>query len=173
MFVRRPDRLRADINGDILNQQLFYDGKRITLYGKNVNYYATADAPADIESALDYAEQALGLVAPASDLIYRNAYSILTEDVHSGIYVGLSTVEGVECNHLAFRAEETDWQIWIENSKTPFPRKFIITSKWVTGAPQFVLLVTQWDVSLEFEDKVFSFVAPEGAQKIEFLPPEN
>jgi len=135
--IKRPNRLRADIDGDSLSQQLFYDGKNITLYGKKVNYYATAKAPENIESALDYAEQSFGLVAPAADLIYRNSYDILTEDLQSGGYVGLSTVLGVECHHLAFRGKETDWQIWVENSETPLPRKFIITSKWIAGAPQF------------------------------------
>lgn len=173
VLVRRPDRLRADIKGDFLDQQLFYDGKQITLYGKKVNYYATMAASATIESALDYAEQSFGLVAPAADLIYRNSYDILAEDVQSGGYVGLSTVLGVECHHLAFRGKETDWQIWVENSKTPFPRKFIITSKWLAGSPQFTALLTNWDVSAEPKDSRFIFVAPAEAEKIDFLPPEN
>jgi hypothetical protein len=171
--IRRPNRLRADIKSDIFDQQLFYDGKSITLYGKKVNYYATIEAPANIESALDDAEQSFGLFAPAADLIYRNSYDILTEDIQYGGYVGLSTVLGVECHHLAFRAEETDWQIWIENSKTPLPRKFVITSKWIAGAPQFAVLVTNWDVSAQLQDSLFTFVPPGGADKVEFLPPEN
>jgi len=173
LSVRRPNRLRADIKGDILDQQLFYDGKHITLYGKKVNYYATSKAPANIEAALDYAERSFGLIAPAADLIYRNSYHILIGGVQSGFYVGLSTVLGVECHHLAFRGVETDWQIWIENSATPFPRKFIITSKWVAGAPQFTVLVIKWDSSPQLKDSLFTFVAPGGAEQIEFLPSEN
>ena len=112
-------------------------------------------------------------MAPAADLIYRNSYDILTKDVQSGGYIGLSTVSGVECHHLAFRAEETDWQIWIENSKTPLPRKFVITSKWTAGAPQFTALLSNWDVSPKLKDSRFTFVAPAGAEKIDFLPTEN
>ncbi|MGD8771401.1 MAG: DUF2092 domain-containing protein [Desulfobacterales bacterium] len=171
--IKRPNRLRADIDGDILSQQLFYDGKNIILYGKKVNYYATAKAPENIESALDYAEQSFGLVAPAADLINRNSYDILTKDIQSGGYVGLSTVSGIECHHLAFRAEETDWQIWIENGKTPLPRKFVITSKWIAGAPQFTAVFRNWDVSPKLKDNRFIFVAPAGAEKINFLPTEN
>ena len=65
--VRRPNRLRADIKGDIFDQQFYYDGKDITLYGKRVNYYATTKAPETIESALSHAEQSFGLVAPAAE----------------------------------------------------------------------------------------------------------
>ncbi len=171
--VRRPDRLRVDIDGDMVKQRLFYDGKQITLYGKKVNYYATTKAPSTIEAAMDYAEKSFRLVTPAADLIDRNSYGILTEDISSGSYIGLSTLSGVECHHLAFRAEETDWQIWIENSKTPLPRKFIITSKWTTGAPQFIAMLNTWDLSPELEDSRFIFTAPEEAEKIDFLTSEN
>jgi hypothetical protein len=173
VFVWRPDRFRANIKGDVFDQELFYDGKSITLFGKKVNSYATMEAPSNIEAAMDHAMDSFGLVAPLADLMYRNSYDILTEDVQSGGYVGLSTVLGVECHHLAFRAEETDWQIWIENSKTPLPRKFVITSKWIAGAPQFSALLTNWDISAQLKDSLFTFVAPGGAEKIEFLPTEN
>jgi len=172
-FVRRPDRLRGNINGGRFDQEFYYDGKSITLYTKGVNYYATAEAPATIEAALDDAEESVGLVAPFADLISQNAYDTLIEDVTLGSYVGLSNVFGVECHHLAFRGEESDWQIWIENSEKPLPRKFIITSKWVTGAPRFVGYITGWDLSPELKDSLFTFVAPEGAEEIEFLAPDN
>jgi hypothetical protein len=171
--VRRPDRIRANMKGDLSDQELYYDGKSITLLGKRVNYYATVEAPPNIEAAIDHAEESVGLVAPMADLIYRNCYDLLMEDVESGLYVGLSAVLGVECHHLAFRASETDWQIWIEQGERPLPRKFIITSKWIAGAPQFTGLITRWDLSPQFRDSLFTFVAPEGAHQIGFLPPED
>jgi hypothetical protein len=173
VFVRRPDRLRGNMNGGRYDQEFYYDGKSITLLTKDVNYYATTEAPPNIEAALDDAEESFGLVAPFADLISSNAYDILIEDVTLGLYVGLSNVLGVECHHLAFRGEETDWQIWIENSEKPLPRKFMITSKWVTGAPRFVGLVTGWDLSPDLKDSLFTFVAPEGAEEIEFFAPDN
>ena len=109
VFVRRPNRLRVNIRGDVENQQLFYDGKTMTLYGNDVNYYATIDVPTNMEAALDHAIEAFGLEAPVAELIYRNSYDILTENVASGFYVGLSRVLGVECHHLAFRQEDIDW----------------------------------------------------------------
>ena len=90
--------------------------------------------------------------------------------MQSGFYAGLSAVLGVECHHLAFRGEETDWQIWIENSERPLPKKCVITTKWVAGAPQFTALLTNWDVSPQLKDSLFTFVPPGKAQKIEFLP---
>ena len=169
-FVRRPDRLRANIDGDFLDQEFYFDGHTITLYSKGINYYATIEALPQIEAAFDNAEEAFGLVAPVADLIYRDAYDFLISDVSSALYMGLSRVNGIECHHLAFRGEDTDWQIWIENSQTPLPRKFIITTKWVTAAPQFTAYLTHWNTAAQLEDSLFKFTPPANAQKIDFLP---
>lgn len=170
--VRRPDRMRADIAGDLRSQQLFYDGKSITLYGRKVNYYATMEVPSTMEEALDHARESFGLFAPAADLVSKNSYDILTEDVTSGDYIGLHKVHGVECHHLLFTQDEVDWQIWIENSKTPLPRKLIITEKWMAGGPQFTALFPVWNLSPKLPDNLFVFVPPDMARKIEFLPAE-
>lgn len=168
--VQRPDRFLANVKGDVRNQQLFYDGKTITLYGKNVNYYATIDAPSTIEAALDHALESFGLRAPLADFISKGSYEFMKEIVDAGVYVGLSSVHGVESHHLAFRQEDIDWQIWIENSKTPLPRKLVITNKWVTGAPQFTALLSDWNLSPKLKNSLFTFVPPDKAEKIEFLP---
>jgi hypothetical protein len=107
--------------------------------------------------------------APGSDLIYKNAYNILTEDVISGFYIGMSVVGGVKCHHLAFRGNEVDWQIWIEEGNKPLPKKFIVTSKWMTGAPQFTVTIKSWNLSPKLADNMFTFVPPKGAQKIDFI----
>lgn len=169
LSVQRPNKLHAKRDGDLENQALFYDGKTLTLYTAGQNYYAVAKTPSTIEEALDFATQSLGLFAPGGDLIYKNSYDILMKDVVSGIYVGLSFVGGVKCHHLAFVGNEVDFQIWIEDGMRPLPRKFIITSKWISGAPQFTVLIRSWNVSPEFAEDMFVFVPPEDAQKIEFL----
>ncbi len=171
--VRRPNRLRVNINGDTHNQQIFYDGKDITLFSLDTNFYATIAAPSEIEKALDYALRAFNLSAPLADLVYRNAYDLLMENVESGSYIGLHTVHGVKSHHLSFRQNDTDWQIWIEDSKTPFPRKMVITSKWIAGAPQFMALLSNWNTSPRLTDSIFNFVVPEKAERIEFLPAKD
>jgi hypothetical protein len=46
-FVRRPDRLRINAQGDIENKQFIYDGKTITLYDQTTNAYAVMAALAE------------------------------------------------------------------------------------------------------------------------------
>jgi hypothetical protein len=171
--VRRPDRLRASSRGDLRDQEFFYDGKTLTLLTMNSNLYATIDAPPRIDAAMNLALESLGLAAPLLDFISANAGDALLENVESGLYAGLHNVRGVECHHLAFSQDDIDWQIWVENSQTPVPRKFVITDKGQEGAPQFTALLLGWNFSPDLKDELFAFTPPQDAERIEFLPVET
>ena len=167
--VSRPNKLRAHRRGDIANQEFFYDGKTLTLYNPKENLYATAAAPPTIDEALDFAREKLDVIAPASEILYKNAAEKMLKEASSGFVVGPSVAAGVKCTHLAFRGGEVDWQIWIEDGDKPLVRKFVLTSKKVAGEPQFTVVIRNWDVTPKLTDKEFSFVPPKGAKKIEFL----
>jgi hypothetical protein len=106
--VERPNKLRAERTGDMVDQVFYYDGKSLTLHNPYGKYYATIAAPGTLEEVLDFARTKLDVVAPAGDLLYKNAYDILMQDVTSGFVVGKGVVEGVRCDHLAFRAPDVD-----------------------------------------------------------------
>ena len=167
--IKRPNKLRADRKGEVYDQEFYYDGKTLTQYSKGANYYATIEAPPTLDGALDFAMETLHIEAPGGDLVYSNAYNILMENVISGFYVGMSIVDGVNCHHLAYRDNEVDWQIWIEDGDKPLPKKFVITTKWLTGAPQYTISVKSWDLSPKLKDDIFTFVPPKDAKKIEFV----
>ena len=167
--VLRPNKLRADRKGDILNQEFFYDGKTLTLYNPKENLYATTAAPPTLDEMLDFAREKLDVIAPGAEILYGNAADRMLKVTSSGFVVGPSVVGGVKCTHLAFRGAEVDWQIWIEDGDKPLPRKFVLTSKQVKGEPQFTVLIRNWDVAPKLTDKEFTFVPPKGAKKIDFL----
>lgn len=169
LFIRRPNRLHAERKGDIVNQQFYYDGKTLTLYQPDAKCYASVEAPPTIDETIDFAREALDIYAPGGDLIYREPYRVLAEDLLSGFYVGMSVVEGVKCHHLAFRGNEVDWQIWIEEGPKPLPRRFIVTSKWQAGAPQFTVTMRNWTLTPRLNEAIFKFVPPQDAQKIDFV----
>jgi hypothetical protein len=169
--VRRPDKLRAEHVGDLVDQVFYYDGKSLTLYNPNEKFYATVAAPGTIEEMLDLAREKLDVVAPAGDLLYRNAFEILMTDVTDGLVVGKAMIEGVRCDHLAFRSPYVDWQIWIEDGKRPLPRKMVITSRDVRNEPQFSSLM-KWNLKPKAGNAMFAFKPPKRAQKIDFAPLE-
>ena len=169
LSVSRPNKLHAHRKGDISNQEFFYDGKTLTLYNPRENLYATTAAPATLDETLDFAREKLDIVAPAAELLYKNAAEKMLKESTSGFVVGPSVVGGVKSTHLAFRGAEVDWQIWIDDGGKPLPRKFILTSKKVTGEPQVTVLIRNWDVAPKLTNQEFSFTPPKGAKKIEFL----
>ena len=169
LMVSRPNKLRAHRKGDLANQEFFYDGKTLTLYNPRENLYATTAAPATLDETLDFAREKLDIIAPAAELLYKNAAEKMLKEASSGFVVGQSIVGGVKTTHLAFRGAEIDWQIWIEDGDKPLARKFMITTKQVSGAPQFTVLIRNWDLAPKLSNQEFSFTPPKGAKKIEFL----
>ena len=170
MSVQRPDRMRAERTGDLVHQEFVYDGRSLTLHNPTEKVYATTAAPGTLEEMLDFARTSLDIVAPAGDLVYRNAYDILMTDVTQGFIVGKGIVEGVRCDHLAFRAPHVDWQIWVQEGAQPLPRKLVITTRDLENAPQFAVTVTKWNTKPNFGARTFSFTPPAGAKKVDFLP---
>lgn len=167
--LKRPNLLRASRKGDLVDQDFYYDGKTLTLFSPDNGFYATAPAPATIDQTLDMARDKFDIIAPGGDFIYSNSYTMLTQDVVSGIYVGKAVVGGVKCDHLAFRGKDVDWQIWIAEGNKPLPKKYVITSKLVPGEPQFTAYITAWNLAPKLPEASFSFKPPKNATRIEFL----
>ncbi len=168
--LRRPDKLAADVAGDVEDLQFRYDGKTVTLYNPRTNSWGAADAPATIENTLDMLAQKYGMVMPLADLAFPDPYKCLIENVRSGQYIGVGYVFETKCHHLAFRQATIDWQIWIEDGDKPLPRKFVITFKESPAHPQYTALLSDWNLSAELADATFTFTPPAAAKKIEFAP---
>ena len=168
--VQRPNRMRVERVGELINQTFYYDGKTLSVNLPDEKYYATVQAPPTMDATLDFARDKLDVIAPGSDLIYSNAFERLTQGLTSALVVGKSVVGGVRCDHLAFRNAEVDWQIWIEEGSKPLPRKFIVTSKRMPESPQFVVVISKWDTAPKITDATFRFVPSKGSRQIEFLP---
>ena len=77
--VQRPDRIRVDRVGDLVNQSFLYDGKSLAVTLPEEGYYAMADAPPIIDAMLDFALDTLRIVAPGADLLYANAFDRLID----------------------------------------------------------------------------------------------
>jgi len=169
LVLSRPNKLHAHRRGDITNQEFFYDGKTLTLYNPKENVYATTAVPPTLDEAFDFAREKLDIIAPATDLLYKNAAEKMLKVTSSGFVVGPSVVAGMKSTHLAFRGAEVDWQVWIQDGDKPLPLKFILTSKQVKGEPDFTVVIRSWDLAPKVTDKEFVFTPPKGAKKIEFL----
>jgi len=169
-FVQRPNKLRSERSGDLVEQVFVYDGKSLTLYQPQDKVYAQVAAPGTLEEMLDLAREKYDVVAPFGDLIFKNAYDILMDGVTEGLVVGKAVIEGAVCNHLAFRAPDVDWQIWIQEGAQPLPRRVVITTLDLPNAPQFAVTVTRWNLEPSFDAQTFTFTRQADMKRIELLP---
>jgi len=169
-FVQRPNKLRSERSGDLVEQLFVYDGQSLTLYQPRDKVYAQVAAPGTLEEMLDFARTKYDVVAPFGDLLFKNAYDILMDGVTEGIVVGKAVIEGVVCDHLAFRAPDVDWQIWIQEGPQPLPRRIVITTLDLQNAPQFAVTVTRWNLEPAFDAQTFRFTPQAGVKQIELLP---
>lgn len=161
--------MRAERIGELISQIFYYDGKSLTMNLPDDGYYATVAAPPTLEAMLDFARDTLDIIAPASDLVYKNAFERLTEGLTTAFVVGNAVVDGVRCEHVAFRNPELDWQIWIQEGDKPLPRKFIVTSKRMDQSPQFVVVLSKWESAPKLTQATFNFAPPKNHTPIDFL----
>jgi hypothetical protein len=165
--IERPGKLKVSRKGAFAEAVLTFDGKTISIYGKKANVYGQLESPGPtIDDAVEEVRAATGFDASGADLFAADSYAVLTEDATKGVYVGTGLVDGVECDHLAFRNPRVDWQIWVQKGAQPLPLKFVVTTKWVTGAPQYAVRLSDWNVAPQIDAAEFTFAAPDGAKKL-------
>src|SRR5262245_9207455 len=166
--MSRPDKLHAHRVGGYADVELAYDGKIFTFYGKHINSFAQMADAGTIDQLADHLTGNDGIAAPGADLLRSDVYDALASDVLEAKHIGRGVINGVECEHLAFRNHDTDWQIWIEVGARPVPWKFVITSKTVAQAPQYTLRMREWKTGVQLTAKTFELQPPQGATKIAF-----
>ena len=173
VIVSRPNKLRAERRGDLVDQVFYYDGKTLTLHNPSDKVYATEPAPGTIEELLDFTRESLGLIVPVADLVYRNAFPLLMQDVNFAKVVDKAVIGGVKCDHLVFSRPGVDFQVWVAADSRPLPYKYVVTD---TGTPALLGVTTvmsNWNVAPAVADNRFAFVPPQGAKLITFMPLET
>jgi hypothetical protein len=168
--VSRPNKLLAERKGELLDQMFYYDGKTLTLYNPTDRVYGTEPAPATIEELLRYASDTLGLIIPAADLVYDNAYPLLMQGVTSATVIGKAVIDGVVCDHLAFSRPDVDFQVWVADGGQPLPCKYVVTDTSTPALISISTVMSDWNVEPVVTDASFTFVPSKGDMAITFLP---
>jgi hypothetical protein len=164
MIVARPNRLRAEVTSDKQQRLYFDDGKTFSVWARRMNYYATLPAPPTLRELADTLADRYNVELPVADLFYwgdtRN-----TEQIRGAMDIGPSQIDGVTCEHYAFRQDGADWQVWIQQGDYPLPRKLVITTLSDPARPKFTSVMT-WNLAPSFNDAAFTFVPPKDARRI-------
>ena len=95
-----------------------------------------------------------------------NSYDELMQDVYDSKDLGSGVINGVECDTLAFRKNDVDWQIWIAQGDRPYPCQFVITSKLESADPQYTIQFGDWKFGNDVAADDFSFKNSSNAKQV-------
>ena len=169
MRVRQPDAMYMTNRTSEDVKELHFDSGILTVYTKSRNFYAQKAGPENVDAAVDFAINEIGIDAPMLDFVTRNVAEDLLAGASEVQHLGTSLIRGKVFEHVAIRSAEVDVQIWIASEGPPLPGKMAISAKWEGGAPRTVVFM-HWDTDPDIPDGSLRFVPPEGATKISFLP---
>jgi len=127
-------------------------------------------APETIDAMLPFLEKASGIRFASADLLFSDPYAVLTKGLSSAVGMGSDLVQGVPCEHLAFRAPGVNWEIWVESGARALPRRLVITYTNVTNFPRSLVEFSHWNLHPWLTNSAFNFKKPAGAKEIAFLP---
>ena len=163
----RPDKIHATRSAGFADVEMIFDGKTLTLLGKDSNLYAQIEVPGTLDNLIDQLRDKYNKPFPGADLLVSNIYNVLMPDVVDVKDLGSGVIGGVECDHLAFRSKDVDWQIWIAQGDHPYPCRYVITTKLVPTAPQYSVQIRDWGAGAEVASEDFSFKNSTNAKKVD------
>mgnify|MGYP001187411600 FL=1 len=165
-LLKRPDKLHAHRAGGYSDVEMVFDGKTLAIDGKSINGYAQIDAEGTVDELIEMLRAGHGVALPGADLLLTSSYEKLTAGVLEAKHIGRGIIGWRECEHLAFRNFDTDWQLWVEAGDQPAPCKMVVTSKTINSAPQYSVTITGWKTGSDIPDETFVFTPPAGAEEL-------
>ncbi|MCK3778220.1 DUF2092 domain-containing protein [Ensifer sesbaniae] len=165
--IGRPDKFRATRSGGFANVEMTFDGKTLTLLGKDDNLYAQVEVPGTIDHLIDELRNKYQRPVPGADLLLTNVYEELMRDVIDVKDLGSGVIGGTECDHFAFRTKEVDWQIWIAQGEKPYPCRYVITSTQVDQGPQYSVQISDWKTGTDVVAEDFGFKNSTDAKQVD------
>lgn len=166
VHLARPNKFAATRRGGFADAEMTFDGATLTLVGKLAGAYAEIPAPGDFDALVATLKDGYGAPLPAVDILTSDAFVVLTEGATEVRDLGSGVIDGVECDHLAFKGADVDWQVWIAQGDAPYPCGYAVTSKDVEGWPSYVVTVRDWRVGADAAHD-FTPQIPDGAKKVE------
>lgn len=162
--LTRPNKIHASRRGGYSDVEVVFDGHEVTIVDRAHGSYAQVKAIGTVDQLFDRIRTKYGVELPGADLLMSNSYNELMADVVEAKHVGEGVVGNRDCEHLAFRNQDTDWQIWIRKGDQPLPCKLVITSKQEKGMPEYSVTFRDW--RMDVPAGAFAFIPPSGFKSV-------
>jgi hypothetical protein len=170
--VSRPGKFLAKSDSKDNVRHVFFDGQNLSIFDETMKLYATVPVPGTIDEVVARIDEKYGFTPPLAEFILSDTYRALAPQIKTRSYKGKENIAGVECHHLTFGGDEADSELWI-GTADQLPRKLVATFKNREGSPKLQADFSNWNLAPTLDDKIFSFVAPKDAEKVEMVTEEQ
>src|SRR3954466_5278362 len=166
VVMHRPDRLPIKVTGDPGSDELFYDGKTVTLAGFDKTKYAQMAAPNTIAAMLEEVVGRLGVDMPLADLLTPAPHEAFLSGVTTGSEIGTVAIDGTPYRHLFFtQPPGIELELWVAKNEQALPARLIVTHRLLPGQPNMIVEFSDWNFGTRHPDTEFVFQPPPGAIK--------
>lgn len=166
--VRKPDRFFASIDTDRQLRRYYFDGANLTMYAPRMNFFAVIPMKGTVADLVLTAKEKFGIDMPLADLFLWGTERAPLSLIDSATVIGPAHIAGAECDQLAFRQKDVDWQLWIDR-ETLLPRKLVIVDHSDPALPQYSAVLT-WNTNPKFTEAQFTFSPGKDDHRIEIHP---
>ena len=118
---------------------------------------------------IDHMTEVYRLSLPLGDMASGKACEKIDKQVNFGTWVGVNDVLGEPCDHIAFTASSADYQVWLQHTGKPLPRKVVINYRARRGSPEYIAFISDWKFPATIAQARFRPNLPQGAVRIDFV----
>ena len=170
MYLHGPDKLLLKSEGDRGSRDLYYNGKTLSYYSLDRNQYGQIEAPTSLVEMIDSVSKRYGIEFPAADFLYPTFVDDILADSKELVYLGLTTIDGKECYHIAGMGTDKSFQFWVSDDAFTLPIKMVIVYTTKPMNPQYEAVLSDWQVNPTLPDAMFDFSIPLKAKKVKLVP---
>jgi hypothetical protein len=164
--IRRPDAFAFAGKGQAGDTEAWYDGKQLTLVSHAHKVWARGPMPPTLDESLDFLSSEYRIPIPTADLLYSSPYDALMTKDTTGGWVGVEKIGDLSCDHLAYKQELVDWEIWLGPNRR-LPCQLKITYKTEPDSPSTI--VTYHGLESQVANDTFTPKIPDGYQRIKIM----
>jgi hypothetical protein len=167
--VQRPDELAIEFHSDLGAKRLWYSGRNLTILDLPHMVYSSVAVPSTIDGMLTKIAADHNVTIPLGDFAASDPCLLIHQQATYGGYIGINDVNGVDCDHIALSSPKADFQLWLDRSGKPVPRKVVINYRTDPGSPEYIAVLSNWKFPNKISANHFRASLPRQAKRIEIL----
>lgn len=166
--VKKPDKLRVELRGEGPAFDFFYNGKTAIASAPESKNYSISAAPPTLDEMLPALEKETGIHLVTAPLLFKDPYAVIGRPITSAAVIGSSVVDGMSCQHLAFRSPGVDWELWVDEGGKPLPRRLVVNFTDQRDLARVLVEFSKWNLRPWLRDSSFEFSKPADGHEIPF-----